>query len=58
MVGSPTEMAMREIRNDLMELRRRAEYLELELVASLIRMAILDLNGVMQDDGSASRLDS
>jgi hypothetical protein len=58
MVGSPTDMALREIRNDLSELRRRAERLELDLVASLIRMAVLDLEAALQDDGAASRLDS
>ena len=58
MAGSPTEMALREIRNDLMELRHRAERLELDLVASLIRMAILDLDADLQADGATSRLDS
>lgn len=58
MVGSPTEMALREVRNDLKELRQRAERLELEVVASLLRMAILDLDTALQDDGAASELDS
>lgn len=57
MVGSPAEMALREIRNDLAELRQRAESLELELVASLIRMAILDVEAALQDS-AAPRLDS
>ena len=58
MIGSPTEMALREVRNDLAELGHRAERLELDLVASLIRMAILDLDAALQNDGAASRLDA
>ncbi len=58
MVGSQTEMTLREMRSDLMELRRRAERLELELVASLIRMAILDIEAALKDDGEAVQLDS
>jgi hypothetical protein len=58
MVGSQTEMALRELRNDLAELRRRAEHLQLELVASLIRMAILDIEAALRGGGGERQLDS
>ncbi|MDB5654640.1 MAG: hypothetical protein JWQ94_2253 [Tardiphaga sp.] len=58
MVGTQTKIALHEIRTDLTELRRRAERLKLELVASLVRMAILDVEAVIKDHGSTSRLDS
>ena len=57
MAGSQTEIALREIRSDLAELGRRAEQLELELVASLIRMAVLDIEAVLKDS-AGTHLDS
>jgi hypothetical protein len=58
MAGSRTEMALREMRNDLAEMGRRADRLDLELVASLIRMAIFDIEAALRDDGVPVRLDS
>jgi len=58
MAASQTEIALREIKHDLAELRRRAERLELELVASLVRMAILDIEAMLRDGGTPQRLDS
>ena len=58
MAGSQTEIALREIRSDLAELGRRAEQLELELVASLIRMAVLDIEAALKDSGAGTHLDS
>ena len=58
MAGSQTEIALREIRSDLAELGRRAEQLELKLVASLIRMAVLDIEAVLKDSGRGTHLDS
>lgn len=58
MTGSQTEIALREIRNDLAEMRRRADVLGLDLAASLIRMAILDIEAALKDVGATPRLDS
>jgi hypothetical protein len=44
-----TELALHEVRNDLSALRHRAERLELKVAASLIRMAILDIDSALAE---------
>lgn len=59
MVSKRPVSALRQIKDDLERVRRYAEELDLELAASLIRMAILDIEMVLRhDDDGTLRLDS
>jgi len=59
MVSKRSVSALRQISDDLERVRRCAEELDLELAASLIRMAILDIEMVLRhDDDGTLRLDS